>query len=71
MAYYNHQIKLEHLFLIHKNYSEEECFIMLFELRKEASAIEQIDNELNIRKYKRLIKQASDCVKNYVINNYG
>lgn len=71
MLYYNRLVSLEELWhsLINNKISNEVAAESFFELRKSANEIEELDNNLNVREYRKLINISNIKTNNY-LNTY-
>jgi hypothetical protein len=71
LLYYDRTNKLEELWykLQMAKVTESEAADIFFNFRDRAKEIEQLDNELNIRKFKGLYKKADVLTRNY-LNSY-
>lgn len=72
LLYYDRTNRLEKLFddLIAKKKTDEEATDVFFDLRESSKEIEDLDNKLNIRNFKKLIIIADTNTRNYLKSYY-
>ena len=72
MLYYSRTTKLEELWHAYKSesISVDEVTAQFWQLRTSKFEIEELDNKLNIRKFKKLEGKANDLTNNYLTTYY-
>lgn len=73
LLYYDRTNKLEELWysLLSKKITDDIAAESFFDLRKSAKEIEELDNKLNIRHFKKLLLKADTNTRNYLNTYYN